>query len=63
LSSPRRRGPTTTDVNDFHSCRVAIAWLRRLGPRLRGDDSNMSRAKKKLVELDMGDTLLVGLEG
>ncbi len=44
LSSPRRRGPITTGGFDIHS-RCNIALLRRMGPRLRGDDSGEASAR------------------
>src|SRR5262245_40573450 len=34
LSSPRRRGPITTDLSILHPW-CHIAWLRRKGPRFR----------------------------
>src|SRR6266704_3253905 len=41
LSSPRRRGPITTKVSvNRWPCHIAL--LRRMGPRLRGDDSEES---------------------
>src|SRR5215467_13940984 len=44
LSSPRRRGPITTDHQDYAGC-CSIACSRRMGPRLRGDDNpNLSLA-------------------
>jgi hypothetical protein len=37
LSSPRRRGPIITKVSGYRwPCHIAL--LRRMGPRLRGDD-------------------------
>src|SRR5262245_7321997 len=41
LSSPRRRGPITTKVWVIaRPCHIAM--LRRMGPRLRGDDKEES---------------------
>src|SRR5215813_202649 len=40
LSSPRRRGPITTALSVAHKpCNIGST--RRVGPRLRGDDSNI----------------------
>src|SRR5215472_4116693 len=38
LSSPRRRGPITTKRCCYHWLAI-IAWVRCVGPRLRGDDT------------------------
>src|SRR6266568_542640 len=41
VSSPRRRGPITTKVSVVAgTCHIAL--LRRMGPRLRGDDGRES---------------------
>src|SRR5882724_3844665 len=41
LSSPRRRGPITTKVSVIAGLATS-PLLRRMGPRLRGDDSGES---------------------
>src|SRR5262245_45817048 len=38
LSSPRRRGPIATELSISRRLHY-IAMIRRMGPRLRGDDS------------------------
>jgi hypothetical protein len=38
LSSPRRRGPILRSISIVRNL-CHIAWTRRIGPRLRGDDN------------------------